>query len=228
MKSDTDKKKRGLTDDKKRDPSTDKKKRDLTDDKKRNPKVFRMFLDFPEQDKNKCGVDLQIEAHNPLADHCATAPSQVCSIACPGAYLVLSAVGVVSSCDDTGVEQLDAWSAHMTETRILYYFNYVTGQSTYQKPPGFKREQVPTDVTEQRKKQESDVLNLKEQSISVSNSTNANATSLTEKGSGPLSRCTHKVILSVSLTTAGVIIVALGGFSFDLFGCIMALISVFF
>ncbi|CAI9288661.1 unnamed protein product [Lactuca saligna] len=58
-KSDTDKKKRVLTDDKKRYPSIDMKKRDLTDDKKQNPKVFRMFLDFPEQDKNKCGVDLQ-------------------------------------------------------------------------------------------------------------------------------------------------------------------------
>ncbi|KAJ9537511.1 hypothetical protein OSB04_030244 [Centaurea solstitialis] len=37
-----------------------------------------------------------------------------------------------------------------------------------------------------------------------------------------------QVILSVSLTAAGVIIAALGDFSFDLFGYIMALISVFF
>ncbi|KAL7609464.1 pre-mRNA-processing protein 40C [Lactuca sativa] len=123
-----------------------------------------------------------------------------------------------------GAEQLDAWSAHRTETGILYYYNSVTGQSTYQKPPGFKGEpervyaqptpiswekcvgtdwslvttndgkryyynaktklsswQIPMDVAEQRKKQESDVLNLKEQSMSVPN------TSLTEKGSGPLS-----------------------------------------
>ncbi|CAI9299016.1 unnamed protein product [Lactuca saligna] len=61
-KSDTNKKKRGIAHEKKRDPSTDKKKRDLTDDKKRNPKVFRMFLDFPEKDKNKCGVDLHVSS----------------------------------------------------------------------------------------------------------------------------------------------------------------------
>ena len=43
----------------------------------------------------------------------------------------------------SGVEQLDAWSAHRTETGILYYYNSVTGQSTYQKPPGFKGEVSP-------------------------------------------------------------------------------------
>ncbi|KAI3698616.1 hypothetical protein L2E82_42294 [Cichorium intybus] len=129
--------------------------------------------------------------------------------------------------EPAGVEQLDAWSAHRTETGILYYYNAVTGQSTYHKPPGFKGEpervyaqptpiswekcagtdwslvttndgkryyynaktklsswQIPTDVTELRKKQESDVL--KEQSMSVPNA-NANATTLTEKGSVPLS-----------------------------------------
>ncbi|KAL4570025.1 hypothetical protein LXL04_025674 [Taraxacum kok-saghyz] len=119
--------------------------------------------------------------------------------------------------------ELDAWSAHRSETGILYYYNAVTGQSTYHKPAGFKGEpervyaqptpiswekcagtdwslvttndgkryyynaktklsswQIPTDVTELRKRQESDAL--KEQSMSV-----PNAATLTEKGSVPLS-----------------------------------------
>ena len=36
--------------------------------------------------------------------------------------------------------ELDAWSAHRSETGILYYYNAVTGQSTYHKPAGFKGE----------------------------------------------------------------------------------------
>ncbi|KAM0009657.1 putative WW domain-containing protein [Helianthus debilis subsp. tardiflorus] len=133
----------------------------------------------------------------------------------------LNAVGVKEE-SVTG-DLLDAWSAHRTETGTIYYYNAVAGQSTYQKPIGFKGEpdkvfaqptpiswekcagtdwsmvttndgkryyynaktklsswQIPADVAELRKKQESDAL--KEQSIAVQN-----VTTLTEKGSGPLS-----------------------------------------
>ncbi|XP_050372348.1 pre-mRNA-processing protein 40C isoform X2 [Argentina anserina] len=37
-------------------------------------------------------------------------------------------------------QQLDAWTAHKTETGVVYYYNAVTGESTYDKPPGFKEE----------------------------------------------------------------------------------------
>lgn len=37
-------------------------------------------------------------------------------------------------------EQLDAWTAHKTDTGIVYYYNAVTGESTYEKPAGFKGE----------------------------------------------------------------------------------------
>lgn len=37
-------------------------------------------------------------------------------------------------------EQLDAWTAHKTETGAVYYYNAVTGESTYEKPAGFKGE----------------------------------------------------------------------------------------
>lgn len=33
--------------------------------------------------------------------------------------------------------QLDAWTAHKSEAGVVYYYNSVTGQSTYEKPPGF-------------------------------------------------------------------------------------------
>lgn len=42
--------------------------------------------------------------------------------------------------ESVAAEQLDAWSAHRTETGTIYYYNAVTGQSTYQKPAGFKGE----------------------------------------------------------------------------------------
>lgn len=120
-------------------------------------------------------------------------------------------------------EQLDAWTAHKTETGVVYYYNALTGESTYEKPEGFKGEpdkvtaqptpvswekligtdwalvttndgkryyhntktklsswQIPTEVTELRKKQDGDVL--KEESMSVL-STNV----LTEKGFAPIS-----------------------------------------
>lgn len=37
-------------------------------------------------------------------------------------------------------DQLDAWTAHKTEAGIVYYYNAVTGESTYDKPAGFKGE----------------------------------------------------------------------------------------
>lgn len=37
-------------------------------------------------------------------------------------------------------EQLDAWSAHRTATGVVYYYNSITGESTYEKPSGFKGE----------------------------------------------------------------------------------------
>ncbi|PNY04487.1 pre-mRNA-processing protein 40c-like protein [Trifolium pratense] len=36
--------------------------------------------------------------------------------------------------------QLDAWTAHKSEAGIVYYYNALTGKSTYDKPPGFKAE----------------------------------------------------------------------------------------
>lgn len=33
--------------------------------------------------------------------------------------------------------RLDAWTAHKSETGVVYYYNSVTGQSTYERPPGF-------------------------------------------------------------------------------------------
>ncbi|TVU30315.1 hypothetical protein EJB05_21929 [Eragrostis curvula] len=34
----------------------------------------------------------------------------------------------------------DAWSAHKTETGAVYYYNALTGESTYHRPPGYKGE----------------------------------------------------------------------------------------
>nr|XP_043607929.1 pre-mRNA-processing protein 40C [Erigeron canadensis] len=133
----------------------------------------------------------------------------------------MNAVGAKD--ESVPAEQLHAWSAHRSETGIIYYYNAVTGQSTYQKPTGFMGEpdkvyvqptpvswekcagtdwslvttndgkryyynaktklsswQIPTDVIEMKRRQDADVL--KEQSAPV-----ANATTLTEKGSAPLS-----------------------------------------
>ncbi|CAF1932387.1 hypothetical protein HID58_067621 [Brassica napus] len=51
----------------------------------------------------------------------------------------------LSGIDDRAGSQLvgnrvDAWTAHKSETGVVYYYNSVTGQSTYEKPPGFERE----------------------------------------------------------------------------------------
>ncbi|XP_047066109.1 pre-mRNA-processing protein 40C-like isoform X1 [Lolium rigidum] len=40
----------------------------------------------------------------------------------------------------TGIQDSDAWSAHKTEAGVLYYYNALTGESTYQRPPGYKGE----------------------------------------------------------------------------------------
>lgn len=37
-------------------------------------------------------------------------------------------------------EKLDAWTAHRTESGIVYYYNALTRESTYEKPSGFKGE----------------------------------------------------------------------------------------
>ncbi|KAJ7954515.1 Pre-mRNA-processing protein 40C [Quillaja saponaria] len=107
----------------------------------------------------------------------------------------------VSTQDAAAVSNhLDAWTAHKTEAGIVYYYNALTGESTYDKPSGFKAEpdkvsvqptpvsmvnlpgtdwvlvtttdgkkyyynnqtktsswQIPSEVTEMRRKQDSDV-----------------------------------------------------------------------
>lgn len=47
---------------------------------------------------------------------------------------------VVALNEDAANDQLDAWTAHKTETGIVYYYNALTGESTYNKPAGFKGE----------------------------------------------------------------------------------------
>ncbi|XP_075089547.1 pre-mRNA-processing protein 40C isoform X2 [Nicotiana tabacum] len=37
-------------------------------------------------------------------------------------------------------EQLETWTAHRTETGAIYYYNSLTGESTYEKPAGFSGE----------------------------------------------------------------------------------------
>ncbi|CAJ1933801.1 unnamed protein product [Sphenostylis stenocarpa] len=44
--------------------------------------------------------------------------------------------------DAANNEQLEAWTAHKTEAGIIYYYNAVTGVSTYDKPSGFKGEGI--------------------------------------------------------------------------------------
>ncbi|KAG8092027.1 hypothetical protein GUJ93_ZPchr0012g20311 [Zizania palustris] len=40
----------------------------------------------------------------------------------------------------TVIQDSDAWSAHKTDAGVVYYYNALTGESTYQKPPGYKGE----------------------------------------------------------------------------------------
>ncbi|RAL54617.1 hypothetical protein DM860_001745 [Cuscuta australis] len=48
--------------------------------------------------------------------------------------------GVVTRNVTANTKALDAWTAHQTETGSIYYYNAVTGVSTYEKPAGFKGE----------------------------------------------------------------------------------------
>ncbi|KAK3153967.1 hypothetical protein QOZ80_2BG0183970 [Eleusine coracana subsp. coracana] len=41
---------------------------------------------------------------------------------------------------NSGAQDSDAWSAHKTETGAVYYYNALTGESTYHRPPGYKGE----------------------------------------------------------------------------------------
>lgn len=140
-------------------------------------------------------------------------------------------------------EDADVWTAHKTETGAVYYYNSITGQSTYEKPPGFKGEpdkvpvqstpvsveklastdwvlvttndgkkyyyntktkvsswQVPLEVAEFRKKQDSDSLKA--------NTTSAqNATASMDKGTIPISLNAPAVITggreAMALRTSG-------------------------
>ncbi|KAK2381434.1 pre-mRNA-processing protein 40C [Trifolium repens] len=47
---------------------------------------------------------------------------------------------IVTQNEDAANDQLDAWTAHKSEAGIVYYYNALTGKSTYDKPPGFKAE----------------------------------------------------------------------------------------
>lgn len=47
---------------------------------------------------------------------------------------------IMTQNEDAANDQLDAWTAHKTEAGIVYYYNVVTGESTYNKPAGFKGE----------------------------------------------------------------------------------------
>lgn len=39
-------------------------------------------------------------------------------------------------------EQLDSWTAHKADSGVVYYYNALTGESTYEKPACFKGEVV--------------------------------------------------------------------------------------
>ncbi|XP_039007003.1 pre-mRNA-processing protein 40C-like isoform X2 [Hibiscus syriacus] len=120
-------------------------------------------------------------------------------------------------------EQSDVWTAHKTDTGVVYYYNALTGVSTYEKPAGFKGEpdqvtvqptpvsveqmagtdwslvttndgkkyyynsktkisswQIPSEVTELRKKQDSEVSKELAPSIPTTDV-------VAEKGSTPMS-----------------------------------------
>eukprot|EP00252_Welwitschia_mirabilis_P018920 TRINITY_DN4241_c0_g2_i1.p1 TRINITY_DN4241_c0_g2~~TRINITY_DN4241_c0_g2_i1.p1 ORF type:complete len:714 (+),score=170.12 TRINITY_DN4241_c0_g2_i1:212-2143(+) len=44
-------------------------------------------------------------------------------------------------------DEADSWTAHKTESGTVYYYNALTGESTYDRPPGFKAE--PENITSQ-------------------------------------------------------------------------------
>ncbi|XP_073112719.1 pre-mRNA-processing protein 40C isoform X2 [Elaeis guineensis] len=49
--------------------------------------------------------------------------------------------------ESTKNEEADAWTAHKTESGVVYYYNSVTGESTYERPSSFNGE--PENVTAQ-------------------------------------------------------------------------------
>ncbi|XP_057783614.1 pre-mRNA-processing protein 40C isoform X2 [Salvia miltiorrhiza] len=128
--------------------------------------------------------------------------------------------------DEAPKEKLDAWTAHRTETGIVYYYNALTGESTYEKPSDFKGEsdkasvqptpvsweklsgtdwtlvttndgkkyyynttnkvsswQIPSELTELRKKHDADALQAPSVSVTITNI-------ITEKGSDLVSLST--------------------------------------
>ncbi|KAJ8759627.1 hypothetical protein K2173_009274 [Erythroxylum novogranatense] len=56
-------------------------------------------------------------------------------------------VGIVDNASSN--EPSDTWTAHKTDAGVVYYYNALTGVSTYEKPPGFKGEpnKVPVQPT---------------------------------------------------------------------------------
>ncbi|KAF4396791.1 hypothetical protein F8388_004759 [Cannabis sativa] len=51
-----------------------------------------------------------------------------------------------------GTEQSDPWTAHKTETGVVYYYNALTGGSTYDKPPDFKERRNDSSINGSRRK----------------------------------------------------------------------------
>lgn len=44
--------------------------------------------------------------------------------------------------DGVASAQLDAWTAHKTESGTIYYYNALTGESTYERPVSFNKEVI--------------------------------------------------------------------------------------
>ncbi|XVE85507.1 hypothetical protein DITRI_Ditri17bG0096300 [Diplodiscus trichospermus] len=187
-----------------------------------------MPLPAPSSDSQPPGVSPP--GTSPFAPSTATPTNQ--SLVTPGVQTGLPPQGIDNRklVHDVGTrvesainEQSDVWTAHKTDTGIVYYYNALTGESTYEKPAGFKGEpdhvtvqptpvsveqlagtdwslvttndgkkyyynsktkisswQIPSEVAELRKKQDSDVS--KEHAVPVPN---IDATA--EKGSAPIS-----------------------------------------
>ncbi|KAH7516632.1 hypothetical protein FEM48_Zijuj10G0155600 [Ziziphus jujuba var. spinosa] len=134
-----------------------------------------------------------------------------------GMHTLVHKSGDRTKVNDVGVqdraainEQLDAWTAHKTDTGVVYYYNALTGESTYAKPADFKGEpdkvsvqpipvsivavkeryvsswQIPNEVTELKKKPDGEVS--KEHLMSV-----PNTSVVMEKGSTTISLSTPAI-----------------------------------